>query len=310
MSYNLAGRVPFGFFIIGGEMRDTDLTLLKVLHEQKNITKTSEMIYVSQPSVTKRIHQLEEEFDVQILNRSTKGVSFTPQGEYLVKRFEEILQILNETHNTIREMDDPNMFLINILAPNSYIGILAEDLNSFKEDIAQVTYTIKAELSSVIVKTIEQSGAHLGFVNGEFDDSVKVNKLRVRVSQAYAVSDKPFEISDMDKLSRIEHNRDKLTTDILDNWWKSYFGSPARIDTKVNHHSTAMQMVASGFGYTLSFYNDQGMIPKEMFTIPLVYRDGSPVVRNTWMIWSATEELKPVVSDFIAFMAETHQDLN
>ena len=291
-------------------MKDTDLTLLKVLYECKNITKASDIVHVSQPSVTKRIQQLEDEFDVQILNRSTKGISFTPQGEYLVKRAEEVLQIMSETKNTIREMADPNNYLINIFAPNSYIGILADDLNRFKQKNDKVSYTIKADLSSSILRAVEQNAVHLGFVNGDIESGFRVNKLRVRVSQAYAVSNKPFSIADLEKMSRVEHNRDVLTTAILDNWWKSCFGCPARIDTKVNHHSTAMQMIASGFGYTLSFYHDQGMGPPEMYTIPLVYRDGSPVVRDTWMIWPSTDELKQVVSDFISFMAATYRDLN
>ena len=58
-------------------MKDTDWIILNELYKEPNLTKVSEKLYYSQPSLTKIIQNIEEEFDTRILLRSSKGVKFT-----------------------------------------------------------------------------------------------------------------------------------------------------------------------------------------------------------------------------------------
>ena len=46
----------------------------------KNITKVANMLYISQPSLTRRLKGIEEEFNIKIVSRTSKGVTFTPEG--------------------------------------------------------------------------------------------------------------------------------------------------------------------------------------------------------------------------------------
>ena len=55
-------------------MKDTDWIILNELYKEPNLTKVSEKLYYSQPSLTKIIQNIEEEFDTRILLRSSKGV--------------------------------------------------------------------------------------------------------------------------------------------------------------------------------------------------------------------------------------------
>ena len=50
-------------------MDERDWLILKILYEKKNITKTAQSLYISQPTLTKRIQQIEKEFDLTIINR-------------------------------------------------------------------------------------------------------------------------------------------------------------------------------------------------------------------------------------------------
>lgn len=56
-------------------MNERDWHILKVLHEHRNITKTAQSLYISQPSLTKRIQQIEKEFNLKIVERGTRGCS-------------------------------------------------------------------------------------------------------------------------------------------------------------------------------------------------------------------------------------------
>ena len=77
-------------------MEDWDWRILQVLHEQKNITKTAQALFMSQPALTARLQHIEKEFGIKIVVRTSKGVQFTPQGEYLARSSEEVLQKIRD----------------------------------------------------------------------------------------------------------------------------------------------------------------------------------------------------------------------
>ena len=70
-------------------MRDTDWIILDELHKNPNITKVAAKLYITQPTLTKRLQAMEEEFQVRIVNRSTKGVEFTPEDGQVFAWLEE-----------------------------------------------------------------------------------------------------------------------------------------------------------------------------------------------------------------------------
>ena len=68
-----------------------DWRLLKVLHETHNITKASQSLYLSQPTLTKRLQQIESEFETELFVRHSRGITFTPKGLLLVEKATHIL---------------------------------------------------------------------------------------------------------------------------------------------------------------------------------------------------------------------------
>lgn len=53
-------------------MIERDFELLKILHEEQNITKAAERLHISQPALTYRIKQIEKEFGTKIILRGKK----------------------------------------------------------------------------------------------------------------------------------------------------------------------------------------------------------------------------------------------
>ena len=52
-----------------------------------NITKASEILFISQPAVSMTIKNLEEELETTLFIRSKKGVTLTKAGEKIYKHF-------------------------------------------------------------------------------------------------------------------------------------------------------------------------------------------------------------------------------
>ena len=70
-----------------------DLEYLVAVHELQHFTKAAEKCFVSQPTLSGQIRKMEDELGVEMIERSTRNVIFTTQGEQI---FEQALKVLQE----------------------------------------------------------------------------------------------------------------------------------------------------------------------------------------------------------------------
>jgi DNA-binding transcriptional LysR family regulator len=73
-----------------------------VVAKTQNITQAAELLCVSQPSVTKAIHNLENLLDHRLFTRSTKGVQLTPAGKLLFKRVQPAYLMLTAAEQELK----------------------------------------------------------------------------------------------------------------------------------------------------------------------------------------------------------------
>ncbi|MBF0013473.1 MULTISPECIES: LysR family transcriptional regulator [unclassified Enterococcus] len=70
------------------------LETFKMVYETKNFSKAAELLFISQPTVSAQIKQLEQDLDTPLfLRNGRKNVIATPQAEYL---YEKALNLLDE----------------------------------------------------------------------------------------------------------------------------------------------------------------------------------------------------------------------
>jgi len=63
--------------------------------ETRNISKAAEKVFISQPSLTAAIHQLEEEMGVKIFSRTNKGVEVSKAGEEFLAYARQVIEQSN-----------------------------------------------------------------------------------------------------------------------------------------------------------------------------------------------------------------------
>lgn len=66
-----------------------------------NITRTSQRLHMSQPSVSIQIQNLEKEYGVQFFDRTNRGVKLTECGEVFYRYVEEIIQLTLEAREAV-----------------------------------------------------------------------------------------------------------------------------------------------------------------------------------------------------------------
>lgn len=91
---------------------DVDTRLLRyfaAVAAEGNLTRAAELLYVSQPALTKQIKQLENLLGVRLFERSRAGMTLTPAGETLAARTAPLLAgwdlALQETRRAAAQAD-------------------------------------------------------------------------------------------------------------------------------------------------------------------------------------------------------------
>jgi DNA-binding transcriptional LysR family regulator len=76
-----------------------DLRALVAVVEHSGFRRAADALYVSQPSLTRRIARLEQELHVQLLERTPTGVRVTPQGATFLSGARRVMATLEETRS-------------------------------------------------------------------------------------------------------------------------------------------------------------------------------------------------------------------
>ena len=283
-------------------MDDRDWLILKVLFEKKNITKTAQSLYISQPSLTKRIQQMEKEFKVTIIERGSKGVQFTPQGEYLAKCADEILNRIREIKERALNLEEEVVGTLR-LGVSNYITQhkLPRLLKLFRERFPNVEYKVITGWSGEVFNLVYNHDVHIGIVRGDYQWSD--SKLLLFDENISVVSKEKIELQELPKYPRIDYGTDILLKGVIDHWWSGTFSHPPLIGMEVDKADTCREMVMNGLGY--------GILPsvlvendKDLYKINIQDEKGEFLVRKTWMFYHEQSLELKLVSEFVRFVEE------
>src|SRR5471030_2950481 len=127
--------------IIRSYIMNIDLNLYKVFFTVatcKNISRGAEILFVSQPAVSKSIKTLEKSLNVTLFSRSSQGVTLTPEGEILFNHKKNAFDEFSLGEHILEKLKNKEMGNIN-LGVSTTIG-KSYFLPKFKEYIKEYPY--------------------------------------------------------------------------------------------------------------------------------------------------------------------------
>lgn len=282
-------------------MRDEDWIIIDTLYNHPSLTKAANMLYISQPALTKRLQRIEEEFNVLIAIRGQKGVVFTPQGEYLAQQAAEIIAHSREIRYHLTSMESGSTGILKIAAPNAFARFdLPELLKAYSAIYPKINFQVNVALSSDILKLVQERKVHVGFVR--CDREHNLGCMLFSSDSAWIVSNRRLMLADLPTIPLIEHNRDLNSQRIIELWWKENFDCPPMAGIRVDDVDTTREMVSLGLGFGI-FYNDYIRAAEHLHKLPMFFKDGCPVRRNTWMLYHKDCSELPIVRQFLEFVA-------
>ena len=82
------------------------LRYFTVVAQEKNITRAAELLNMSQPPLSNQMHNLEAELGVQLFIRGKRRLTLTAEGELLLRRARQLLDLEEKTRQELSAMRD------------------------------------------------------------------------------------------------------------------------------------------------------------------------------------------------------------
>lgn len=113
--------------------------IFKIVADEENLTKASEVLNISQPAVTKHIHNLENELQIKLFKRTKYGMVLTADGEKLYSQVKESINTLVNVETNLKQTSILNLGIHTNMPKNLYRLII----NKLKEKNANLNVNIE-----------------------------------------------------------------------------------------------------------------------------------------------------------------------
>ena len=263
-------------------MDQTDWNILNLLSQNKNMTKTAEELYISQPAISYRLQNIEKEFSIEkLFYRDNNGIVFTSEGRHLVNYSQRMLGEYSLIKNTLLNLNDDVTGTVRLGVSNNFaLYKLPSAIRIFKTLYPKVYIELITGLSKDIKKLMESGDIHLGIVKGSYKWSDK--KYLLQKENQYIISTQNIKMSKLPNYPRIEYNADLLFKRKVDDWWKANYNEKPYYIMKVDKVEICKNMVREGLGYAI--------IPgicladnDDLYTHTLLDNNKKNIVRDIWI---------------------------
>lgn len=167
--------------------------IFTIVANEKNITKASEKLNISQPAVTKHIKNLENALELRLFNRTNHGIELTSDGQKIYEEAKEAVETLNSifvkygkyrninlgVHVSMYKMFSKILTKFSNINENITINISDTDLiNMLAPDLSDMIAKLENEKLDIIIskKTDNYNHNKIEFIKvGEIQDILVVN---------------------------------------------------------------------------------------------------------------------------------------
>lgn len=250
------------------------LKYIVAVAETGNITEAAKRLFISQPSLTNAIRELEKEMQITIFNRTNKGVSVSNEGDIFLSYARQVLEQTNLLEEKfLNKKQQRSKFSVSCqhysFAVNAFVDVIREfggdkydftlretqtyeiidDVSRLKSEIG-ILYT-SSKNEEVILKLIKQNG-------------LKFDELFVARPHVFIYSEHPLASKEIITLEELE---EYPYLSFEQGEYNSFYFSEEILSTldrskniKVRDRATLFNLVIGLNGYTVS----SGVISEEL----------------------------------------------
>lgn len=228
--------------------------------EERNIGRAAQRLHISQPPLTRQIHQLEEELNVQLLIRTPRGVELTHAGELFLEEARNIRSLVEQGIERTRRAGEGKLGRLDIgIFGTGIFGAIPELLQVFRSthpDVQVILHTMSKEEQ---IEALRQKRITMGF-NRVLAPLPDIESVLIIKEPLYLAVNEGHPLSQFDSVSFMELARHPLVlfpTGARPNFVDRVIelcrnmGFTPNISQMVGDTVTGVALVAGGFGVTV-----------------------------------------------------------
>ncbi|WEG11774.1 LysR family transcriptional regulator [Pullulanibacillus sp. KACC 23026] len=268
-------------------MQRSDMQVISVLAEEKNMRKAAERLFVSQPALSQRLHSIEEDWGIPLFVRSKKGLILTSEGEKVAQFAKEMLEIEGHLREEM-QMNVKEIYGTLKIAVASIIGQywLPKMLKKYVARYPQVKISLMTGWSSEILRHMYEDDSHIGIIRG--NPKWRGTKHHLFSDALHLVDTQIESIEDLPKTPRpyIQFRSDSNYHHVIQDWWHQTFKKRPERTIIVDQIETCKQMALNGIGYAILPGISLTERDESISRLPLLDVSGSRLERGTWLLTS------------------------
>lgn len=143
---------------------------LKVFHTvatRLSFTKAAEELFITQPAVTKHIHEIEQYFKVKLFERDGRKVKLTAAGQTLLRHTSELFALYRNLEFEMHTQADKKAGRLRVGASTTVAQyVLPPVLASFHQKFPDIRLTLITDNTEQIEQALQQHQVDLGIIEG------------------------------------------------------------------------------------------------------------------------------------------------
>ncbi len=261
-------------------MDEIDFELIKNLNSTKNITKTADLMNLTQSAVSKRISNIEYELNTVLFTRSHSGVHFTPSGEKVLRYCTLLSENISEMKNCLRETRGDVFGTLLIGVSDNYMLYHLPDLVSdFHKNYPNVDLKIRTQKGHLLYPMVLSDELDIAIIRGDY--KWEGFKTLLSMEAMCVVCNKEYEGRDLNSFTYIDRGTDAVQASMMAKWRHENGIRPSKHVIKVDSITSSMDLVKRGLGWAL--IPEIALDDFEGCSIPCFFADGEPFVRPTYL---------------------------
>ena len=281
----------------------------------KNFSKAGKVLYLSQPTISMHISNLEKELGTTLFDRNSKEVNLTPSGNDFLKYALDLINIKNHALHELTRSNDSIKGAIQISTSSTpNLIILPTAIEQFTKLHPEVRFFIEEKSTNLIIEDVCSLQADIGLV-GTNIESDRFMKYPLFDDQFVFIASKSLNIPPVIELSDLRHYQiihrspESATRIELERNMTSQGLDISLLDTLVETDDLNLLMLLVNKGLGLSYVSNHVFENfRKVLDITSFSIKGISAHKHIEMILNKRRTLSPAAEDFSKLILKLFQD--
>ena len=277
---------------------------LAVVREE-NILRASEVLHITQPSLSRQLAQLEEELGAKLFERGNRKITLTEAGMLLRRRAEELVALADKTEQEFSELnggDDVSGIISIGCGEISAVSELAKMIKEFTAKYPNISFNFYSGNADNTKDQIDKGLMDFGLLL----EPVEIDKydfIRMPVQEYWVVvvpKDSPLAEKEMvtpqdlkDK-PLILPSREKVKSELA-NWFGASYNK-LNVFSSNNLINNAAKLVEQGLGYAFAVQGSVAMYGNDIVCVKRLYPD---LISTSVIAWKKHQPMGTAATKFL-----------